>query len=75
MEKISGGFFVLSPKTLDYIQDDTTVWERGPLENLSKEKQLGAFEHGGFWQPLDTLRDKNLLQSLWLSGKAPWKVW
>ena len=73
--KINGGFFVLSSKVLDYIKDDTTVWEKEPLENLSKEKQLSAFSHKGFFQPMDTLRDKNLLQSLWLNNKAPWKIW
>lgn len=73
--KINGGFFVLSPKVLDYIKDDTTVWEKDPLEKLAQEKQLAAFVHKGFFQPMDTLRDKNLLQSLWLSDKAPWKIW
>ena len=73
--KINGGFFVLSPKVLDYIKDDTTVWEKDPLEKLAQEKQLAAFAHKGFFQPMDTLRDKNLLQSLWLSNKAPWKIW
>lgn len=72
---INGGFFVLSPKVLDYINDDTTVWESTPLERLANEGQLAAFEHNGFWQPMDTLRDKNLLEDLWASGKAPWKVW
>ena len=73
--KINGGFFVLSPKVLDYIEDDSTVWEQEPLEDLAKGKQLAAFEHKGFWQPMDTLRDKNYLQSLWITKKAPWKVW
>ena len=73
--KINGGFFVLSPKVLDYIEDDSTVWEQEPLENLVKGKQLAAFEHKGFWQPMDTIRDKNYLQSLWISKEAPWKVW
>ena len=73
--KINGGFFVLSPKVLDYIKDDETVWEKDPLEKLAQEKQLAAFVHKGFFQPMDTLRDKNLLQSLWLSNKAPWKIW
>ena len=73
--KINGGFFVLSSKVLDYIEGDTTVWEREPLELLAKQGQLAAYEHKGFWHPMDTLRDKNLLQSLWQSGKAPWKVW
>ena len=72
---INGGFFVLSPKVFDYIEGDDTVWERGPLERLARERQLSAFVHEGFWQPMDTLRDKNLLESLWQSGRAPWKVW
>ncbi len=72
---INGGFFVLSPKVLDLVDGDETVWERQPLERLAKEGQLSAFKHEGFWQPLDTLRDKNHLQDLWASGKAPWKVW
>ena len=72
---ISGGFFVLSPKVMDYIADDTTVWERGPLERLALEGELGAYAHKGFWQPMDTLRDKVLLDDLWASGSAPWKVW
>jgi len=72
---INGGFFVLSPSVIDYIADDHTVWEREPLERLSKEGELCAFQHHGFWQPMDTLRDKVLLEELWLSGNAPWKVW
>lgn len=72
---INGGFFVLSPKVIDYIDDDSTLWERGPMERLAQEGQLNAFHHDGFWQPMDTLRDKHLLESLWQSGKAPWKVW
>jgi glucose-1-phosphate cytidylyltransferase len=72
---INGGFFVLSPGVFDYIEGDDTVWERGPLERLARERQLSAFIHEGFWQPMDTLRDKNLLESLWQSGSAPWKVW
>ncbi len=71
---INGGFFVLSPKVLDYIEGDDTVWERKPLERLAAEDQLRAFFHRGFWQPMDTLRDKVQLESLWDSGKAPWKV-
>ena len=73
--KINGGFFVLSTKVLDYIKNDSTVWEKDPLEKLAKEKQLAAFIHEGFFQPMDTLRDKNLLQSLWVSNQAPWKIW
>jgi glucose-1-phosphate cytidylyltransferase len=72
---INGGFFVLNPKVIDYVADDATVWEREPLENLAREGQLTAFQHTGFWQPMDTLRDKILLEALWASGKAPWKVW
>lgn len=72
---INGGFFVLSPKVIDYIEDDSTIWERGPMERLAKEGQLNAFYHDGFWQPMDTLRDKQHLESLWQSGKAPWKAW
>ena len=72
---INGGFFVLSPKVIDYIVDDFTVWEREPLERLAQEGQLSAFKHDGFWQPMDTLRDKMHLEELWQSGKAPWKLW
>jgi glucose-1-phosphate cytidylyltransferase len=72
---INGGFFVLSPKVLDYITDDQTIWERDPLERLAQEGDLAAFSHHGFWQPMDTLRDKMFLDELWQSGKAPWKVW
>lgn len=72
---INGGFFVLSPNCLDLIEDDYTVWERDPLERLTQMGQLMAYEHKGFWQSMDTLRDKNLLEDLWLRGKAPWKKW
>lgn len=72
---INGGFFVLSPKVIDLIANDQTVWEREPLEKLAESNQLKAFQHSGFWQPMDTLRDKNHLEELWQSGKAPWKVW
>ena len=72
---INGGFFVLSPKVLPLIADDATPWEVAPLETLAHQGQLMAFEHSGFWQPMDTLREKNLLEELWQSGKAPWKVW
>ena len=72
---VNGGYFVLSPKAIGYIEDDDTVWERAPMERLAEEGQLAAFVHRGFWQPLDTLRDKTLLNELWDSGKAPWKVW
>lgn len=72
---ISGGFFVLSPQVLDYIDGDDTIWERGPMERLAQEGQLSAFRHSDFWQPMDTLRDKIHLEELWQSGKAPWKTW
>ena len=72
---INGGFFVLSPKSIDYIKGDEVSWEEYPLKTLSENGQLAAFEHLGFWQPMDTLREKNLLESLWSSGKAPWKSW
>jgi glucose-1-phosphate cytidylyltransferase len=72
---INGGFFVLSPRVIDYIENDMTVWEGEPLERLARERQLAAFSHEGFWHPMDTLRDKNQLESLWSSGKAPWKLW
>ncbi|MDP3192335.1 glucose-1-phosphate cytidylyltransferase [Rhodoferax sp.] len=72
---INGGYFVLSPKVIDYITDDTTTWEREPLERLAQEGNLAAYKHHGFWQPMDTLRDKTLLEELWQSGQAPWKTW
>lgn len=72
---INGGFFVLEPKVIDYIKDDNTIWEREPLENLTKESQLFAYKHEGFWKPMDTLRDKIELERLWNTKKAPWKVW
>jgi len=72
---INGGFFVLSPKCLDLIDGDRSSWEGAPLTQLAKTNQMMAFEHRGFWQPMDTLRDKNLLEDLWDSGKAPWKIW
>ena len=72
---INGGFFVLSPDVLHYLDGDETIWERSPLETLASEGQLAAFPHTGFWQPMDTLRDKIHLEELWASGKAPWKVW
>jgi glucose-1-phosphate cytidylyltransferase len=72
---INGGFFVLSPQVLDYLDNDATVWEQEPLQRLAKDGQLMAFEHHGFWQPMDTLRDKHYLEELWASGKAPWKRW
>jgi glucose-1-phosphate cytidylyltransferase len=72
---INGGYFVLSPKVIDMIGDDSTIWEREPLERLAKEGHLVAYQHHGFWQPMDTLRDKIQLEELWQSGQAPWKVW
>lgn len=72
---INGGFFVLSPKVIDYIDNDSTIWEQEPLNNLANEGQLMAYEHQGFWQPMDTLRDKNHLEKLWTQNQAPWKVW
>jgi len=72
---INGGFFVLEPKIFDYIKDDSTVWEHEPLEKLSNENKLSAYKHTGFWHPLDTLRDKNFLEEMWKTGKAPWKKW
>ncbi len=72
---INGGFFVLNPKVIDLIDGDDSIWERKPLEILSATGQLEAFKHDGFWQPMDTLRDKHHLEELWESGKAPWKMW
>lgn len=72
---INGGFFVLSPKVIDYIDGDETLWEKEPLECLSREGQLMAFEHTGFWQPMDTLRDRMNLEDMWAKGTAPWKTW
>lgn len=72
---INGGFFVLEPAALDVIEDDTTVWERQPMETLAKTGQLMSFVHGGFWQPMDTLREKRALNELWESGRAPWMLW
>ena len=72
---INGGFFVLSPKVLDYIDSDDTTWEQEPLITLASEGQLQAYQHEGFWQAMDTLREKNLLEELWQNKTAPWKVW
>jgi glucose-1-phosphate cytidylyltransferase len=72
---INGGFFVLSPKVIDLIANDATIWENNPLQTLAETNQLRAFEHKGFWQPMDTLRDKLHLEDLWAQDKAPWKVW
>jgi glucose-1-phosphate cytidylyltransferase len=72
---INGGFFVLSPKVIERIQHDQTIWEQEPLTSLAQDEELMAFKHDGFWQPMDTLRDKNKLQELWESNNAPWKIW
>ena len=72
---INGGFFVLEPRVLDLIEGDDTIWERGPLEQLASDAQLSAYKHQGFWQPMDTLRDKTQLEALWAAGNAPWKIW
>ena len=72
---INGGFFVLNPKVIDYIEGDATLWEKQPLENLARDQQLMAFEHHGFWQPMDTLRDRHHLEASWEKGQAPWKIW
>ncbi len=72
---INGGFFVLQPEVIDLIPDDKTSWEQGPMEDLARRGHLLAFEHQGFWQPMDTLREKNMLEQLWQSGAAPWKTW
>ena len=73
--RINGGFFVLSPKVISLIEDDSTVWEQKPMVSLAKSGEMSAFEHDGFWQPMDTLRDKNYLEELWQSNAAPWKTW
>jgi len=72
---INGGFFVLSPKVLDLIAGDATIWEREPLEQLAREGNLAVYRHNGFWQPMDTMRDKQQLEAAWNSGAAPWKKW
>ncbi|WP_083325848.1 glucose-1-phosphate cytidylyltransferase [Hymenobacter coccineus] len=72
---INGGFFVLEPSVFDYIEGDSTVWEKNPLESMAAAGSLSAYRHTGFWQPMDTLRDRNVLEDMWKSGKAPWKVW
>jgi glucose-1-phosphate cytidylyltransferase len=72
---INGGFFVLEPAVLDYLEGDDTIWERDPLERLAEQGELMAYRHEGFWQPMDTLRDVRLLESLWQSGDVPWKAW
>lgn len=72
---INGGFFVLQPEVFDYIGDDSTIFERAPMENLARDNQLVAYKHDGFWQPMDTMRDKDYLEELWQKNKAPWKLW
>ena len=72
---INGGFFVLSPRVLDYIKDASSIWEQEPIHNLARDQQMSVYFHEGFWQPMDTLREKHLLEDLWQSGEAPWKVW
>jgi glucose-1-phosphate cytidylyltransferase len=72
---INGGYFILHPKVIDYIDDDNTIWERGPVERLARDGQLMGYRHFGFWSCMDTLKEKNFLEELWNSGKAPWKVW
>lgn len=72
---INGGFFIVEPEAIDYIEGDQTVWEKKPLESIADDGKLIAYKHDGFWQPMDTLRDKNVLEDLWLSGKQPWKTW
>lgn len=72
---INAGFFVLEPSVFAYIESDTTLWEKEPMENLAKDKQLSVFKHQGFWQPMDTLREKNILEDMWLKNNAPWKIW
>lgn len=73
--RVNAGFFVLSPGIFEYLEDDFTIWEKDPLQNLAIDRQLMSFKHDGFWQPMDTLFDKNLLQNLWEKDSAPWKVW
>lgn len=72
---VNGGFFVLSPEVGKYIKDDTTIWEREPLEQLAREGQVSAYQHQGYWQSMDTIHDKQVLEDLWVAGNAPWKVW
>ena len=72
---VNGGFFVLEPDVIDLIDDDNCIWEQKPLQTLAERSELSAYHHGGFWQPMDTLRDKNFLEDLWKKNQAPWKVW
>jgi glucose-1-phosphate cytidylyltransferase len=73
--RVNGGFFIVSPKIIDLIEDDSTVWEQKPMEILAQQGEMAAFEHNGFWHPMDTLRDKKYLEKLWINNKAPWKTW
>ncbi len=73
--RINGGFFVLSPKVLDYVEGDETVWEKEPMQNLTANNELGAFSHDGFWQPMDTIREREMLEQMWRAGPAPWQIW
>jgi len=73
--RINGGFFVLSPKVIDLIKDDSIVWEQYPMQTLAQKGEMSAFEHNDFWQPMDTIRDKNHLEELWETGESPWKIW
>jgi len=72
---INGGFFVLSPKVIDYIENDQTIWEQEPMHNLAANNEMSVYHHHGFWQPMDTLREKSLLETLWTNNEAPWKTW
>ena len=72
---INGGFFVLNSKVLDYIDGDKTSWEHDPIERLAQDEQMAGYEHRGFWSCMDTLREKNMLEELWTSGRAPWRIW
>jgi glucose-1-phosphate cytidylyltransferase len=72
---INGGFFILNSRVLDWIEDDHTSWEHDPIERLAREGQMASYKHTGFWSCMDTLREKNMLEELWQSGKAPWKIW
>ena len=72
---INGGFFVLHKKAIDYIADDASIWERSPIEGLAREGQLMGYKHPDFWSCMDTLKEKNMLDDLWTTGKAPWKIW
>ena len=72
---MNGGFFVLEPEVLSYVEGDETVWEAEPLKRLAKDGQLSAYRHYGFWKPMDTLRERNELEAMWATGNAPWKIW